>query len=400
MKSTFTDALDATVIKDIPGTTYAYSQFMNIYEVHDLGLPLEGLEDKIIIFDKQTHYVNISTLVGAFGMNDSRKRAANFTRLGQFKEIMDETENEINSLPDSEKDKYRETKAYDTRLGILRAKFEEKSNRYTPNVQGTFVHRNAIIHALLWCNSRLANRINEFICLMFIREGVNNKVTLASEIEKHKQEIASDAIGRNEIISKLTEKSERASTDDIERVLREYLENPDDRYDVNAIAAVLDPSAMKYCAPTRRNRILSSIHKAFIKRVAIVQYFDSDRFPYEPEYDEYEVLVTLHIIYEKDITAFTKLHSKKRFDKKTNDIIYESSVHINGINMLSTVPFTNESLHEHMLNVHTMQCPIREEDGKLIFPSLSRCQQEVLEFAQEYMDMTKYFWHLKYVYEH
>ena len=375
--SALVQAFISAKLKDIKGTSYAYVPFMNMHEINAAKLDATMMSDKIIIYDKKTNYINISTLIAAFGENDSKRRAANYTRNGDYKALIESIETDLNSLPQVEKDKFIGSKAYDSSTGYIKANFIERSTAYDPNVSGTFVHRGVLIHALIWCNKSIAYQINEFVGVMLIREGSNNTKTLKSEANVMLKELKNDVEDRNKYI--LQAKS--TSIDDDLDI--------DPRFNKHVFEALMHPIATRYIG-TRKERIAKKIRACLNKCIVIVQYFDNDRFFADPEYDDYEVLVTFHIVSFKDRNKFALNHDKQLHDKNTHENIQIERAHIIGLELLSTIPFNDVSLQEYILKVHSVDKGVREENGKLIFPSLSTAREEALSFAEEYWIMDNY----------
>ena len=112
--------------------------------------------------------------------------------------------------------------------------------------------------------------------------------------------------------------------------------------------------------------------------IIIVRYYDDDRFIYEPDYDDSEVLVSLHIVPLKDKLKFIKKHTVKN----------RSSTEANGLVLMNNIPISN--LHEYMIEVHGINCRIYAEGDKLVFPTYRHCQNEVQLFAQEFWNVEAY----------
>ena len=122
-------AIIKSKLRDIKGTHYAYVPFMNIYELNEAKIDTSKMSDKIIIYDKETLFINISTLVSAFGESDSRRRAGNYTRTSEFKRIVEIIEKDLNNLPQSEKNKFIKTQAYDPSINFIYGTFTEKNSK-------------------------------------------------------------------------------------------------------------------------------------------------------------------------------------------------------------------------------------------------------------------------------
>lgn len=172
------DSLLTTIKNDI---RYAFIHFGNQnalqrYKVDNAN----NATDKILIFHRATRYINASHIVKAFRLSGSSKKAADYFRLKEAREMLEFIEVKLNDKSTNEA--YNELKGsicYNASTGTIKASFIERNKCCTPDISGTYVHPDCLIYILIWCNKYIANDLNKFVYSMFMYQGINKHASIS-----------------------------------------------------------------------------------------------------------------------------------------------------------------------------------------------------------------------------
>lgn len=368
-------AFDLAKLKNIPNSTYAYFPITNLYLLNQCHIDIDDMSDKILIYDKNTYYFNLSTFVGAFGMNESKKQASNYTRTKEYKSNLAIIEEEINSLPESVKRKYHNTKLYNANTNWISAAFQEKSTKHSPTCTGIFVHSDMLTYVLMWCNPRIAIKINKLVMFFLIHQGVNNTVKVEEVVSNELKAIKHDATDRKEYIR---------------HMIMNTQDNNDSRFNAAVLEEQMHATAKKYSV-TRSKQLKKKIKECVNKQIILVRYFDEDEYIYEPDMpNDLNMMFKLIVVNVADVNKEIEKNTCRTFDKKTGEENVVSIAYPVTMPLISTFPYTSNNINDTFFQQYNDDIYLMNKGENMVTDDFVRLKELIVDFANEYICLEKY----------
>lgn len=363
-------SFDTACLKKVQGSSYAYAPFMNLKTLSACDIDVSDMSDKIIIFDTETHFFNISTLVKAFGSSKNRQTAGSYTKTAAYKNLIEFYTKELTNLPESERKAYYETKAYNKELNLIKASFIERRTNYSPNCSGIFVHPALVLNALVWCNDKIAYELNTYITSLLLQQGSNETKQISKLVDNTVEELVTDVEARNEYILDMQTNTE----------------NKDARFNKYVLYDRLHATASKY-SMYRPKDLTKKLQKCVSKQLVLVRHYDEDEYVYDPEYDDsYPVLFEIKVITPSELQQTLNDNTVKIVINKLGETTFTKTAIPISTPLVSTFPYNNSNVNDEFVKLYGDVIDMELTDAGLISSfNITKIKDTILDFTLDYI---------------